>query len=312
MRCTYCMPREIFGRDYQFLSRQQMLSYEEITRVVKAFVQLGTRKVRITGGEPLLRRQLPQLVKMLSVIPGLEDLTLTTNGALLQQYAQALADAGLQRLTVSLDAVDTEVFAAMTDSDIAVSQVMEGIQAAEAVGLGPIKINVVVKKNVNDHLVVDLARQFHGTGHIIRFIEYMDVGATNGWQLVDVVPVAILVDRINAVMPLEPLEPNYQGEVARRWRYVDGGGEVGFIASVSQPFCTDCTRARVSADGKVYTCLFSSQGHDLRHLLRSGSSPHDLTQVIDSIWHSRKDRYSELRAAQAPSFSKVEMSYIGG
>ncbi len=312
MRCTYCMPREIFGRDYQFLSRQQMLSYEEITRLVKSFVQLGTRKVRITGGEPLLRRQLPQLVQMLSVIPGLEDLTLTTNGALLQQYAQALADAGLQRLTVSLDAVDTEVFKAMTDSDIAVSQVMEGIQAAEDAGLGPIKINVVVKKNVNDHLVVDLARQFHGTGHIIRFIEYMDVGATNGWQLTDVVPAAILIDRINAVMPLESLEPNYQGEVARRWRYVDGGGEVGFIASVSQPFCTNCTRARISADGKVYTCLFASQGHDLRHLLRSGSSPHDLTQAIYSIWRSREDRYSELRAAQASSLSKVEMSYIGG
>jgi len=312
MRCTYCMPKEVFGRDYQFLEHDHLLSFEEITRIVQIFVSLGGRKVRVTGGEPLLRRQLPRLIETLADMPDLEDLTLTTNGVLLPQYAQALANAGLKRVTVSLDSLDDAVFQAMNDAGITVDQVLEGIEAAAKAGLKPIKINTVVKKGVNDQSIMDLARHFHGSGHIVRFIEFMDVGATNGWRLDDVVPACQIVDRINADLPIEPLEPNYQGEVAGRWRYRDGGGEIGVIASVSEPFCSNCTRARLSADGKLYTCLFASEGHDLRALLRGGASKNDLTQSIRSIWRDRTDRYSQLRTAQTLQQPKVEMSYIGG
>ena len=312
MRCTYCMPKEVFGRDYQFLEHDHLLSFEEITRLVRIFVSLGGRKVRVTGGEPLLRRQLPRLIETLADMPDLEDLTLTTNGVLLPQYAQALANAGLKRVTVSLDSLDDAVFQAMNDAGITVDQVLEGIEAAAKAGLKPIKINTVVKKGVNDQSIMDLARHFHGSGHIVRFIEFMDVGATNGWRLDDVVPACQIVDRINADLPIEPLEPNYQGEVAGRWRYRDGGGEIGVIASVSEPFCSNCTRARLSADGKLYTCLFASEGHDLRALLRGGASENDLTQSIRSIWRHRTDRYSQLRTAQTLQEPKVERSYIGG
>jgi cyclic pyranopterin phosphate synthase len=306
------MPKEVFGRDYQFLEHDHLLSFEEITRLVRIFVSLGGRKVRVTGGEPLLRRQLPRLIETLADMPDLEDLTLTTNGVLLPQYAQALANAGLQRVTVSLDSLDDAIFQAMNDAGITVDQVLEGIEAAAKAGLKPIKINTVVKRGVNDQAIVDLARHFHGSGHIVRFIEFMDVGTTNGWRLDDVVPACQIVDRINADLPIEPLDPNYQGEVARRWRYRDGGGEIGVIASVSEPFCSNCTRARLSADGKFYTCLFASEGHDLRALLRSGASENDLTQSIRSIWRHRTDRYSQLRTAQTLQEPKVEMSYIGG
>lgn len=312
MRCTYCMPQKVFGPDYQFLNRDQLLSYEEITRLVRIFVSLGVEKVRVTGGEPLLRRQLPRLIEMLTKIHGLEDLTLTTNGVLMPQQAQSLADAGLYRVTVSLDSLDEKVFQKMSDVDITVAQVLAGIEAATKARLRPLKINAVVKKGVNDHTFVDLARHFHGTGHIVRFIEYMDVGSTNGWRLDDVVLAREMIDRINARQPIEPLEPNCQGEVARRWRYRDGGGEIGIIASVSEPFCGSCTRARLSADGKLYTCLFASQGHDLRSLLRDGASDDELTESIRSIWRGRGDRYSEIRAAQKFHQPTIEMSYIGG
>ncbi len=285
---------------------------EEITRLVRIFVSLGVEKVRVTGGEPLLRRQQPRLIEMLTDIRDLRDLTLTTNGVLLPQQAQALVDAGLHRVTVSLDSLDEKVFQAMNDVGITVDQVLEGIEAAAKAGLRPVKINAVVKKGVNDHTFVDLARHFHGTGHIVRFIEYMDVGTTNGWRLDDMVPSREMIDRINAELPIEPLEANYQSEVARRWRYRDGGGEIGVIASVSEPFCGSCTRARLSADGKLYTCLFASKGHDLRAILRGGASDDDLIQTIHSIWRRRGDRYSELRAAQTLQRPTIEMSYIGG
>ena len=312
MRCTYCMPKEVFGHDYQFLERDQLLSYEEITRLVRIFVLLGVGKVRVTGGEPLLRRHLPRLIEMLTDIRGLRDLTLTTNGVLLPQQAQSLVDAGLHRVTVSLDSLGEKVFQAMNDVGITVDRVLEGIKAAAKAGLKPVKINAVVKKGVNDHTFVDLARYFHRTGHIVRFIEYMDVGTNNGWRLDDVVPAREMIDHINAELPIDPLGPNYQGEVAKRWQYRDGGGEIGVIASVSEPFCGSCTRARLSADGELYTCLFASKGHDLRALIRGGASDDDLTQSIRSIWRRREDRYSELRAAHTLPQPKVEMSYIGG
>jgi cyclic pyranopterin phosphate synthase len=310
-RCTYCMPKEVFGRDYEFLRREQLLTFEEIERLVGIFVAHGVEKVRLTGGEPLLRRELERLVAMLAAVPGL-DLTLTTNGSLLPQKAQVLADAGLRRVTVSLDSLDGEVFMAMNDVDFPVERVLEGIEAAAAAGLSPVKVNMVVKRGTNEDSVVPMARYFHGSGHIVRFIEYMDVGATNGWRLDEVVPAAEIVAAIDAELPLEPLDPNYHGEVARRYRYRDGGGEIGVIASVTQPFCGDCTRVRLSADGTLYTCLFAARGHDLKSLLRSGTSDAELSAAIRRIWTRRTDRYSELRSEETVDLPRVEMSYIGG
>jgi GTP 3',8-cyclase len=310
-RCTYCMPKEVFGRDYEFLRREQLLTFEEIERLVGIFVAHGVEKVRLTGGEPLLRRELERLVAMLAAVPGL-DLTLTTNGSLLPQKAQVLADAGLRRVTVSLDSLDGEVFMAMNDVDFPVERVLEGIEAAAAAGLSPVKVNMVVKRGTNEDSVVPMARYFHGSGHIVRFIEYMDVGATNGWRLDEVVPAAEIVAAIDAELPLEPLDPNYHGEVARRYRYRDGGGEIGVIASVTQPFCGDCTRVRLSADGTLYTCLFAARGHDLKSLLRSGASDAELSAAIRRIWTRRTDRYSELRSEETVDLPRVEMSYIGG
>ena len=310
-RCRYCMPREVFGESFQLLPRDQILSFEEITRLARIFARLGVRKVRLTGGEPLLRNGLPDLVAMLSAIEGL-DIALTTNGSLLAQQAAALKAAGLRRVTVSLDSLDETVFRQMNDADFPVSRVLEGIDAAASAGLRPVKINAVVRRGVNDGTAVDLARHFRGTGHIVRFIEYMDVGTTNGWRLNDVVPGAEIVRMISAEMPLEPAEPNYRGEVARRWRYVNGSGEIGVISSVSQPFCGDCTRARLSAEGWLYTCLFATQGTDLRALLRSGATDAVIEAALRGVWERRRDRYSEARAERTEPLPRIEMSYIGG
>jgi cyclic pyranopterin phosphate synthase len=309
-RCVYCMPKEVFGRDYRFLPRRELLTFEEIERVSRVFVELGVQKLRLTGGEPLLRRDLEVLVGRLAGLGDL-DLTLTTNGALLAQKAQLLADAGLTRVTVSLDSLDDEVFRVMNDVDFPVARVLAGIDAAADAGL-PVKVNVVVKRDLNEGSVVDIARRFRGTGHAVRFIEYMDVGATNGWRMDDVVPAAEIVAAIGEEFPLEPLEPAYRGEVAQRYRYRDGAGEVGVIASVTQPFCGECTRARLSADGKLYTCLFAVRGHDLRAVLRSGAPDDELADAIRGVWERRTDRYSELRTEQTGRLRKVEMSYIGG
>jgi cyclic pyranopterin phosphate synthase len=308
-RCVYCMPKEVFGRDYQFLPRAQLLDYEEIARLANAFVANGVRKIRITGGEPLVRRHVERLVEMLAALD--VDLTLTTNGSLLPQKAQALADAGLARVTVSLDSLDDATFRAMNDIDFPVERVLEGIAAAADAGL-PVKVNAVLKRGLNDKGILDLARHFRGTGHVLRFIEYMDVGHTNGWRLDDVVPAAEIVNTIAAEFPLEPVEPAYRGEVARRWRYADGAGEIGVIASVTQPFCGDCTRARLSADGQLYTCLFAVRGQDLRALVRSDADDGELRAAIAAVWSRRTDRYSEIRSAKTADLPKVEMSYIGG
>jgi cyclic pyranopterin phosphate synthase len=309
-RCVYCMPKEVFGRDYEFLPRTDLLTFEEIERLARAFVANGVRKLRITGGEPLVRRDVESLIALLAGIDDL-DLTLTTNGALLAAKAQALKDAGLKRVTVSLDSLDDATFRAMNDVDFPVARVLEGIDAASEVGL-PVKVNVVVKRGLNDGDVLGLARHFRGTGHTLRFIEYMDVGHTNGWRMDDVVPAAEIVRTIDAEFPVEAIEPAYRGEVARRWRYVDGAGEIGVIASVTQPFCGDCTRARLSADGKLYTCLFAVRGHDLRALVRNDADDTSLVDAIASVWRVREDRYSELRSAATEPLEKVEMSYIGG
>ena len=311
-RCTYCMPREVFGPDYAFLQRDAILTYEEIARLARVFVAHGVEKIRLTGGEPLVRRHLHGLVSMLSEVEGLQDLTLTTNGSLLKAQAQGLRDAGLKRITVSLDSLDDEVFMRMNDSGVGVATVLEGIAGAEAAGLSPIKINAVVKRGENDHTIVDLARHFRGTGHIVRFIEFMDVGSTNGWQMEHVVTAREIVALINAEMPLEPAEPNYRGEVAQRWRYVDGSGEIGVIASITQPFCGDCTRARLSAEGQLYTCLFGVRGHDFRSLLRGGATDEEISAAIAKVWKVRDDRYSEIRTSETASLPKVEMSHIGG
>src|SRR4029453_8576254 len=294
-RCVYCMPKEVYGRDYAFLPRRDLLTFEEISRIARVFAGLGVEKIRLTGGEPLIRRDVERLVEMLAAIPGL-DLTLTTNGAVLAQKAQALKGAGLGRITVSLDSLDDAVFRVMNDVDFPVQTVLEGIDAAATAGL-PVKVNVVVKRGVNENSVVPMARHFRDEGHIVRFIEYMDVGHTNGWRLDDVVPAAEIVSAIDAEFPLEPLPPRYPGEVAERYRYRDGSGEVGAIASVTRPFCGACTRARLSADGSLYTCLFATTGHDLRALVRDGSSDADIAASIGGIWHERADRYSELRSA---------------
>ena len=310
-RCVYCMPKEIFGADYQFLARAEVLSFEEITRLARLFAAHGVQKIRLTGGEPLVRRDLHKLVAMLAEIPDL-DLTLTTNGALLPQQAQALKDAGLKRVTVSLDSLDEAVFRAMNDVDFPVSKVLEGMEAAEHAGLWPIKVNAVVKRGTNEASILPMARFFREKGYILRFIEYMDVGHTNGWRMNDVVPATEIIKMINAEMPLEPLDPNYQGEVAERWRYKDGTGEIGVVASVTQAFCRDCNRARLSADGKLYTCLFAVKGHDLRDLMRGGATDNEISQAVERIWSKRGDRYSEIRSENTTSLPKVEMSHIGG
>ncbi len=304
------MPSEVFGHDYRFLPRRELLTFEEIERVARVFVDLGVHKLRLTGGEPLLRRDVERLVARLAGLGDL-DITLTTNAALLAQKARALADAGLSRVTVSLDSLDDSVFRAMNDVDFPVTRVLEGIDAAAALGL-PVKVNVVVKRGVNESSIVEIARHFRGTGHVVRFIEYMDVGATNGWRLDDVVPATEIVARVGAEFPLVPVEPAYRGEVARRYRYVDGAGEMGVIASVTQPFCGDCTRARLSADGKLYTCLFAVRGHDLRAIVRSGASDAEIDETIRSVWERRADRYSEIRTEETSRLRKIEMSYIGG
>jgi GTP 3',8-cyclase len=310
-RCVYCMPKEVFGSDYQFLDRKEVLTFEEITRLARLFVDHGVRKVRLTGGEPLVRKDLPVLVKMLAEIPGL-DLTLTTNGSLLERQAQALKDAGLKRVSVSLDSLDNEVFKAMNDVDFPVDRVIRGMEAAASVGLTPVKVNMVVKRGLNEDSILPMARFFREKGYILRFIEYMDVGHTNGWRMDDVVPAAEIIKRISTEMPLEPLDPNYTGEVAERWRYKDGSGEVGVIASVTQAFCRTCNRARLSAEGKLYTCLFGIKGHDFRGLLRSGASDEQISQTIERVWSIRTDRYSELRSESTIDLPKVEMSHIGG
>jgi GTP 3',8-cyclase len=311
-RCGYCMPREVFGPDHAFLPRAEVLTFEEIARVVAASVALGVRKVRLTGGEPLVRKDLEALVALLAAIDGVEDLTLTTNASLLAAKAAALADAGLRRVTVSLDALDDETFMRMNDVGFPVARVLDGIAAAEAAGLGPVKVNAVIRRGLNEHAIVDLADHFRGTGTTIRFIEYMDVGHSNGWRLDEVVPAQEIVAAIDARWPLERVDPDYRGEVARRYRYRDGAGEIGVISSVSQPFCGDCTRARLSADGRLFTCLFATSGHDVRAVLRSGGDDGTLTDALRAIWTGRSDRYSELRSLETVELAKVEMSFIGG
>ena len=311
-RCVYCMPKEVFGPSFQFLDREEILTYEEIVRLSRLFIAHGVEKIRVTGGEPLVRRDLPLLIEQLSALDGLQDLTLTTNGALLPAQAGPLRAAGLERITISLDSLDDATFREMNDVDVGVDVVLAGIDAAREAGLWPIKVNAVVKRGLNDHTIVDLARHFHGTGIIVRFIEYMDVGTTNGWVLDHVVPAAEIVERIDDALPLEPLDPNYRGEVARRYRYRDGGGEVGVITSITQPFCGDCTRARLSPEGELFTCLFGATGFDLRALLRAGASDDDLADAIARVWRIRNDRYSDLRTEATADLKRVEMSHIGG
>ena len=311
-RCVYCMPKEVFGDDHVYLSRRQLLSFEEIERVARVFVDLGVEKIRITGGEPLLRRHIENLIEQLAKLP--VEITLTTNGSLLAKKARALKDAGLHRVTVSLDGIADAAFKRMNDVDYAVGDVLEGIAAAAAVGLAPIKVNCVVKRGANDDQILPLARHFRHSGHILRFIEYMDVGSSNGWRMDEVLPSADVIARIHGEFPLEAIDPNYPGEVAERWRYVDGGGEIGVISSVTQAFCATCTRIRLSTEGLLYTCLVAQSGHDLRALLRRGGGDEALRREIAAIWRQRDDRYSEIRTAatELPPAKKIEMSYIGG
>jgi cyclic pyranopterin phosphate synthase len=310
-RCVYCMPREVFGRDYAFLEHAELLTFEEIARTVRILRGHGIEKVRLTGGEPLLRRNIEALIEMLAAIPGL-DLTLTTNGSLLKKKAQSLFDAGLKRISVSLDSLDDAIFKAMNDADFPVHKVLDGIDAASAAGLRPVKINMVVKRGVNEGSIVPMARHFRGSGHILRFIEFMDVGHTNGWRMENVVASAEVVEMVGAQFPLLAAEANYPGEVAARWKYADGAGEIGVVSSVTQAFCRDCTRLRLSTDGKLYTCLFGTQGRDLRAILRSDRDDEAISRFVAGVWQSRDDRYSEIRTAQTAGLEKVEMSYIGG
>ena len=315
-RCTYCMPKSVFDKDYHFLPKSELLSFDEITRMAHLFVAHGVEKIRLTGGEPLLRKNLEVLIEMLTALKTFDgkplDIALTTNASLLSKKAQALKAAGLQRVTVSLDSLDDAIFRAMNDVDFSVADVLDGIDAAHNAGFAPIKINMVVKKGVNDQDIVAMARHFKGSGHIVRFIEFMDVGSSNGWCMNDVVPSAEIVRMINAEMPIIEAESNYAGEVAERWAYADGSGEIGVISSVTQAFCSTCTRARLSTDGKLYTCLFAWSGHDLRALMRSGKSDKQIAGAIGLIWNQREDRYSEIRTEETARRKKVEMSYIGG
>jgi cyclic pyranopterin phosphate synthase len=317
-RCPYCMPAEFYGESYAFLPKPELLTFEELERLARIFVELGAEKLRITGGEPLLRHQLPQLIERLASIPGLRDLALTTNGYLLAQQARVLRDAGLKRITVSLDSHDEEIFKRMSGRKFGPQRVLDGIEAADRVGLRPIKVNCVVQRGVNDHTLVELARLFHGTGHIVRFIEFMDVGTLNQWDLSQVVTAAEIAERIGAELPIERVEPNYRGEVAHRFRYLDGSGEIGIIPSVSAPFCGDCTRARLTTDGKLVTCLFAAGGSDLRAPLRSGASDSELRDQINRVWSRRTDRYSEERSertnrdARKARPAKIEMYQMGG
>jgi GTP 3',8-cyclase len=315
-RCTYCMPKEVFGRDYVFLPRDQVLSFEEIARVARVFVDLGVEKLRITGGEPLVRRDLPDLIAMLAAIErpdgGRLDLTLTTNGSALRRLARPLVEAGLGRVTVSLDSLDDAVFGAMNGIDFPVERVLDGIDAAFEAGLAPVKVNMVVRRGINESSIVPMAAWARDRGAVLRFIEYMDVGHSNGWRLDEVVPAAEIVDLIGREWPVEAMDASYPGEVATRWRYRDGGGEFGAISSVTQPFCAECTRARISAEGRLYTCLFAVEGHDLREVLRSGASDAELTERISAIWIRRGDRYSELRSAATTTLPKIEMFAMGG
>jgi len=309
-RCVYCMPREVFDAGHEFLPHSAILSFEEIARLARIFAGLGVKKIRLTGGEPLVRKQLHRLVAMLSELP--VELTLTTNGSLLARQAVALKQAGLDRVTVSLDSLDDATFRAMNDADFPVAKVIEGIEAAALAGLAPVKINMVVKRGTNDHDILAMARRWRGSGHIIRFIEYMDVGSTNGWRMDDVVPSAEIASRINEAWALEPSDANYPGEVAERWRYLDGAGEIGVISSVTQAFCSSCNRMRLSTEGSLYTCLFGQSGRDLKSLLRAGAADEELRNEIAALWQARGDRYSEIRTSQTSSVKKVEMSYIGG
>lgn len=320
-RCVYCMPKEVFDKDYKYLPHNALLTFEEITRIARLFVEHGVEKLRLTGGEPLLRKDLERLVAMLAELRTVSgkplDLTLTTNGSLLARKAQSLKDAGLQRVTVSLDALDDATFKRMNDVDFAVEDVLHGIDVAHSVGLGPVKVNMVVKRGMNEQEILPMARHFKGSPAILRFIEFMDVGSSNGWNMHDVVPSADVVRLIGAEMPLVPVDPNYTGETAERWRYVDGGGEIGVISSVTHAFCKDCSRARLSTEGKLYTCLFASRGHDLRALLREGRSDAEISSAIGALWSVRADRYSEQRTINTEGLAlgagrKVEMSYIGG
>jgi cyclic pyranopterin phosphate synthase len=319
-RCGYCMPKSIFDRDYQFLPHGSLLTFEEITRLARVFAAHGVTKLRLTGGEPLLRKGIEQLVAMLGELRGVDgrplELTLTTNGSLLARKATALKAAGLSRVTVSLDSIDDATFRRMNDADFPLADVLAGIDAAHAAGLGPIKVNMVVQRGVNDADVMPMARHFRGSGIVLRFIEYMDVGATNGWRLDQVVPSAQLLERLHAAWPLEPLEHSAPGETAERWRYRDGSGEIGFISSVTRAFCRDCNRARLSTEGKLFTCLFATRGHDLRALLRSGRSDLEIATVLSELWAKRDDRYSELRSSHTQTVTgeqrRIEMHYIGG
>lgn len=312
-RCVYCMPKEVFGQDYPFLERGELLTFEEIDRLARVFVALGVNKIRLTGGEPLMRRQLHSLIAMLSGIEGLDDLTLTTNGsALTESKAVQLREAGLKRLTVSLDSLDDRVFSVMNDVHFPVQKVLGAVEAAVRAGLSPVKVNMVVRRGLNEGGVVEMARRFKGTGTIVRFIEYMDVGSSNGWRMDEVVSASEISTLIGAQMPIEPVDPNYRGEVAQRWRYQDGQGEIGIISSVTHPFCRDCSRARLSADGKLYTCLFATQGRDLKRALRQGGSDSEISDLVSSVWGRRDDRYSEIRSESSRKLPKVEMSYIGG
>lgn len=313
-RCVYCMPKEIFGSDYPFLARRELLTFEEITRLTRIFAGLGVRKLRITGGEPLVRKDLPELIEMLANIDGIDDITLTTNASLLPQHARDLVNAGLNRVTVSLDAIDDDVFKAVNDVNYPVGPVLEGIEAASRAGLNPVKVNMVVKRGMNEGQIVPMAEYFRNTPHILRYIEFMDVGNSNGWRLDDVVTAAQIRDELNAVWPIEPLDPNYTGEVASRYRYVDGAGEIGIISSVSEPFCSTCTRARLASQGQLFTCLFAGGGNDLRTPLRDETvDDEQLAGIIRGIWRQREDRYSEQRTNEtAPLQWKVEMSHVGG
>ena len=312
-RCVYCMPKEKFGSNHRFLPNEKILSYDEIEKIARQFVALGVKKIRLTGGEPLVRPKLPELVSRLAKLPGLEDISLTTNGSLLtRENAQQLKDAGLNRITISLDALDDATFMAINDVKFPVQQVLDAIENTNTVGFDSIKINMVVKKGINEHSVLPMAEFFRGTGHTLRFIEFMDVGNSNQWQADAVLSVKEIVELIDARFPIEPLEANYPGEVAQRWRYRDGEGEIGIISSITQPFCHSCTRARVSAEGQLYTCLFATQGNDLRQRIREGMSDEQLRDFLASVWSQRTDRYSELRNLSTTQIPKIEMSYIGG